>query len=61
MSRVEPDEADALQYEVRECEMCLEGRIYESLVPTGRWVPCDSCKGVGKKRVYVYPKKGRRS
>ena len=51
----------ALQYEVRECGRCLEGRVYEWLVPTGRWVPCNFCKGVGKRSVYVYPKERRRS
>lgn len=48
-------------YEVRECGQCLEGYVYESLVPTGRWIPCPACKGAGKRSMYVYPKKGRRS
>ncbi len=62
MRRFEPDEADASpRYEVRECGMCFEGRVYESLAPTGRWIPCGFCKGVGKRIVYVYPKEGRRS
>jgi len=52
----------ALQYALRECGRCFEGRVYESSVPTGCWVPCDSCKGAGKRSVYVYAKKkGKRS
>ena len=49
------------QYELRECGRCFEGRVYESSVPTGRWVTCGACKGAGKRSVYLYPKKGRRS
>ncbi len=51
----------APRYEIRECGRCFEGRVYESSVPTGRWVPCEACKGAGKRSVYLYPKKGRRS
>ena len=48
-------------YEVRECGRCLDGLAYDSGVPTGSWVPCPDCEGLGKRSVYAYPKKGRRS
>lgn len=59
MRRFELGEAVDPRYEVRECGQCLEGRAYESAVPTGRWILCPACKGVGKRSMYVYPKKGR--
>lgn len=47
------------RYEERACG-CWRGHVYESGVPTGRWVPCGDCKGVGRKIVFVYAKKRRR-
>lgn len=42
--------------EARECA-CDDGRVYQSGVPTGRWVPCGACEGSGEQSVYVYPRR----
>ncbi len=64
-SRDGRDGGDAMSsptYEERECWRCHQGRVYQLSsalkgAQSGRWVPCPSCDGTQRVRVFVYAKK----